>query len=142
MRPSSGPMELSASSSSWAPSWTGCYDNAEWGMRSAEWLGEVDRTGHRRVRAGPDLPMKFRIPQSALRIRLRPPARRRTLSALRRRSGEGVEPVAGGFGHHRRLRCAVRRAAAGSPGAAPGAHLADDLAARVAAARRGVRHYG
>jgi len=42
-------------------------------MRSAEWLGEVDPRGRRRVRAGIDLSLKFRIPHSALRIRRRPP---------------------------------------------------------------------
>src|SRR3989449_4230687 len=38
-------------------------------MRSAEWLGEVVQRGCRRVRVSTDLPLKFRIPHSALRIR-------------------------------------------------------------------------
>src|SRR2546426_9464100 len=77
MRPSSAPTDSSALSCFWAPLWIGCYDNAECGMRSAEWLGEVDPRGHRRVRAGTDLPLKFRIPHSALRIRRGRPARLR-----------------------------------------------------------------
>src|SRR6266705_2439591 len=43
-------------------------------MWSAEWLGEVVPRGRRRVRASTDLPLKFRNPHSALRIRRgRPP---------------------------------------------------------------------
>src|SRR2546426_284887 len=65
-------------------------------MRSAEWLGEVVQRGRRRVRVSTDLPLKFRIPHSALRIRpWRPPARRRTPSAALHRIGEGAEPASG-----------------------------------------------
>src|SRR5438132_10695866 len=70
MRPSSAPTDWSALSCFWAPLWIGCYDNAECGMRGAEWLGEVDQRGHRRVRAGTDLPLKFRIPQDRKSTRL------------------------------------------------------------------------
>src|SRR2546422_5315028 len=94
MRPSSAPTDWSALSCFWAPLWIGCFDNAECGMRSAEWLGEVDPRGHRRVRAGTDLPLKFRIPHSALRIRRGRPARLRIRSALRPRTAAGADDQA------------------------------------------------
>src|SRR2546422_11171759 len=95
MRPSSAPTDSSALSCFWAPLWIGCYDNAECGMRSAEWLGEVDQRGRRRVRVGTDLPLKFRNPHSALRIRRgRPPPPPPPPSG--RGAGRGKEESAGG----------------------------------------------
>src|SRR5438309_11849209 len=92
MRPSSAPTDWSALSCFWAPLWIGCFDNAECGMRSAEWLGEVDPRGHRRVRAGTDLPLKFRNPHSALRIRRGRPPPPPLPPPLRPPTGGGGEP--------------------------------------------------
>src|SRR3989442_7588035 len=137
MRPSSAPTDSSALSCFWAPLWIGCYDNAECGMRSAEWLGEVDQRGRRRVRAGTDLPLKFRNPHSALRIRRGRPARPPIRAPLRRLTGGGVEPVAGDFGHHQRLRRGVRRTATGDACSARRADLAAGLEARLATTHPG-----
>src|SRR2546422_1123341 len=110
-------------------------------MRSAEWLGEVVQRGRRRVRVSTDLPLKFRIPHSALRIRpWRPPARRRTPSAALHRIGEGAEQASRHPRHHRSLRCAVRRPPARAARDASRPHLAHDLEPRLAAPHRGVRH--
>src|SRR2546430_848675 len=118
MRPFLPPMGLSRSSCSSAPLWIGCYDNAECGMRSAEWLGEVDQRGRRRVGAGTDLPLKFRIPHSALRIRRGRPARRLTPSALPHRIVAGA----------RVSRLPVILAITGASGAPYGVRLLEMLA--------------
>src|SRR6266700_6477175 len=97
-------------------------------MRSAEWLGEVDQRGRRSITAGTDLPLQFRIPYSALRIRRRPPVRPPIRSALPPRTVGGAdEPAPGDSGDHRRLRRALRRAAARDARGAQRAHLASGL---------------